>query len=253
MQIERGCPPKLDSLGNLMSDEIKLQQMSVEDLAQNCAQETKSYFNYQSHDTSYCFELFRRAISERDDSAWRVLIVQYKPSVARWVNRWADKHPDFPLASEEGEDFIAEAFERFWKYFTPAKFGKSQNLEAVLKYLKMCVNGAISDSWRKMRHRQFGYNLDKDDEVEEPVPPNAEPLPEELLQKDEFWKLIQTRLKDQKEYTIVYGSFYLDLSPREIIAEFPGVFRDMKEIYQCKANVWARLERDLEIREFAQH
>jgi hypothetical protein len=226
--------------------------MSVEDLAQRCAQETKAYFKHQSHDTSYCFELFRRAISERDDSAWKVLIVQYRPSVARWVNRWADKHPDFPLASTEEEDFIAEAFERFWKYFTPEKFVRSQGLEDVLKYLKMCVNGAVSDTWRKMRRRQFDQNLEGNDEGEEPGLAEPGPIPEETLQNDELWQLIKTRLKDQKEYILVYAWFSLDLSPRQIITEYPNVFRDIKEVYQCKANVWARLERDPEIREFAQ-
>jgi len=235
-----------------MSHEINLQLMTVDALAQKCAQETKLYFKYQSHDTSYCFELFRRAIAEHNDLAWKALIVQYKPSVARWVNRWADKHPDFPLASEEEEDFIAEAFERFWKYFTPEKFGRSQELEDVLKYLKMCVNGAISDIWRKMRRRQFDQKLEGGEEGEKPEPAELGPTPEEILQNSELWQLIQTRLKDQKEYTVAYASFNLDLSPRQIIAEYPGVFRDINEVYQCKANVWARLERDPEIREFAQ-
>ena len=82
-------------------------------------------------------------------------MAQYEPSVAKWVNLWANKHPDFPLPDEEIEDFIAQAFVRFWKNFTPDKFRKLQSLEAVLKYLKLCVHGAISDTWRKMGHTQF--------------------------------------------------------------------------------------------------
>lgn len=231
-----------------MTHEINLHYMTVEDLAQRCAQETKLYFNYLTHDTKYCFELFRRAISERSDLAWKAIIVQYKPSVARWVNRWADKHPDFPLAREEEEDFIDEAFIRFWNYFTPDKFGKAQGLDDVLKYLKTCVNSAILDIWRKMRRRQFDQELEND-EGEEDTPPESGPTPEEILQKDEFWRLIKTRLKDQKEYTVVYASFNLALSPREIFVEYPNVFSDIKEIYQYKANVLARLGRDPEIRD----
>lgn len=231
-----------------MTHEINLHYMTVEDLAQRCAQETKLYFNYLTHDTKYCFELFRRAISERSNLAWKAIIVQYKPSVARWVNRWADKHPDFPLAREEEEDFIDEAFIRFWNYFTPDKFGKAQGLDDVLKYLKTCVNSAILDIWRKMRRRQFDQELEND-EGEEDTPPESGPTPEEILQKDEFWRLIKTRLKDQKEYTVVYASFNLALSPREIFVEYPNVFSDIKEIYQYKANVLARLGRDPEIRD----
>lgn len=231
-----------------MTHETNLQLMTLEDLAQRCAQETKLFFNYLSHETKYCFELFRRAISERDDLAWSAIIVQYKPSVARWVNTWADKHPDFPLAREEADDFVVEAFERFWNYFTPDKFSKSQGLDAVLRYLKLCVNGAVSDTWRKMRRRQFDQTLEQNDDGEETSSAELESTPEELLQKDEFWQLIKSRLKDEKEYTVVYASFSLDLSPRQMIAEYPDVFQDINEVYQCKANVLARLARDPELR-----
>ena len=219
--------------------------MTVEDLAQRCAQETKLFFKYLSHETKYCFELFRRAISERDGLAWKAITIQYKPSVARWVNRWADKHPDFPLAREEEEDFIAEAFERFWNHYTPAKFSKAEGLDAVLKYLKMCVTGAVSDTWRKMRRRQFDQSLDVDDSR---GPAEVGPPPEEAVQNDELWQFIKTRLKGNKEITLVYASFHLGLSPRQIIAEYPKVFRDINEVYQCKANVWARLARDPDLR-----
>ena len=87
--------------------------MPLEELAQRCAQETILYLKSLVNDTRYCLELFRRAISKRDELAWNAIIHQYKPSVARWVNRWADKHPDFPLARDEEEDFIDEAFIRF--------------------------------------------------------------------------------------------------------------------------------------------
>jgi hypothetical protein len=78
-----------------------------------------------------------------------------------------------------------------------------------------------------------------------------ESTPEDLLQNDEFWQLIKKKLKDPKEYTVLYASFSLALSPREILAEYPSLFRNIKEIYQYKANLLARLERDDEIKEFA--
>jgi RNA polymerase sigma factor (sigma-70 family) len=232
-----------------MSHEMNLQSMSLNDLAQQCAQETILYFKSRVNDTRYCFELFRRAIAERDGLAWDVIITQYRPLVAKWVNRWADKHPDFPLAREEAEDFIAETFKRFWSHFTPAKFGKSQELEDVLKYLKMCVNSAILDIWRKMRLRQFDQKSEGEDEDEARGPAEPGPTPEESLQKGEIWKFIKIRLKDEKEHIVVHASFFLGLSPREIIFEFPNVFRNIEEIYQCKANVLARLGRDPDIRD----
>lgn len=230
-----------------MSHETKLQQMTIDDLAQKCAQETDLYFSYKTHDNSYCFELFRRAIQNNDERALELVIVQYQPLVARWVDRWLAKHPDFLLVNEEAQDFIAQAFERFWISFTPVKLDRSQSLAAVLSYLQMCVNGAITDAWRKLRHRQFEQV--SDEETESPV--EREPTPEELLQKTEFWELIRSKSKDPREYTVIYAVFSLDLSPREILAEYPDLFKDINEVYKHKANFMDRLERDEEFKEFA--
>jgi DNA-directed RNA polymerase specialized sigma24 family protein len=227
-----------------MSHEINLQHLTVEELAQRCAQETYLYFNHKENDPQYCFDLFRRAIRNKDERALEVIIAQYQPLVAKWVDKWMDKHHDFQSTSEEAQDYVAQAFERFWISFTPAKFDRSQSLAAVLRYLQMCVNGAIMDGWRKYRRAQVEQDLgDEEQRSSEP-----EPLPEDLLQKDEFWQLIRKKSKDPKEYTIVYASFHLDLSPREILAEYQNDFSNIKEIYQYKANFLERLERDEEIR-----
>ena len=232
---------------DLMSHETRLQGMALEELAQKCAQETDLFFTHHDYDPSYGFELFRRAIRNQDERALEVVITQYQPLADRWVDRWMDKHPDFLSINEEAQDFVAQAFERFWASFTPAKFDKSQNLAAILRYLQMCVHAAIIDVWRKFSRIRLEQEI-KDEEQEFSQP---ESTPEHLLQNDEFWQLIKKKSKDPKEYTVVYASFSLALSPREILAEYPGIFRDSKEIYRYKANLLARLERDDEINEFA--
>src|SRR5215216_6092591 len=116
-----------------MSDENELQSMPVDDLAQKCAQETQSYFHKRSNDSSYCLELFRRAIIRRDDDAWAAIYAQYQPQVERWVYR----HPNFRLINQEAQDFTMQALERFLKYFTAEKFSESQSLPAILNYLQM--------------------------------------------------------------------------------------------------------------------
>ena len=229
-----------------MSDENELQHMGVADLAHRCAQETDLYFNHQNYDSAYCFELFRRAIRNNDERALEVLIVQYQPLVARWVERWMSNHPDFSLLNEETQDFVAQAFERFWISFTSAKLEKAQSLAGVLRYLQMCVNGAITDAWRKLRRIQIEQeSREEEQELSEP-----DPTPEDLLQTDEFWQLIRKKAKDPKEYKVVYASFYLDLSPREILGEYQGEFSGIKEIYQHKANFLERLGRDGEFKEY---
>jgi RNA polymerase sigma factor (sigma-70 family) len=230
-----------------MSQEINLQHMSVDDLARKCTRETDLYLGHHDSDSSFCFELFRRAIEKNDDHALEVLIAQYQPLVARWVDRWMGKHPGSPMIHYEAQDFVAQAFERFWISFTPAKFEKSRNIAEILKYLQMCVHGAITDAWRKLRRLQLEQQMgDEEQEFSEP-----EPTPEDLLQKEEFWQLIKKKSKDSKEYTVIYASFSLALSPREILAEYPNVFHNVREIYQYKSNLLERLGRDEEFREFA--
>ena len=230
-----------------MSHETNPKSMDVDDLAGRCAQETDLFFTRQDHDSSYCFELFRRAIQNKDERAFEVVVAQYQPLVARWVEKWLNKRPEVPLLYEEAQDFVAQAFERFWVSFTAVKFDRSQNLPAVLRYLQMCVHGAMTDAWRKSRRHQLEQESGEDErEVSE-----AQPTPEDLLQNDEFWQLIKKKCKDPKEYTVVYASFHLDLSPRDILAEYPNEFRDIKEIYQYKANILDRLGRDEEFRAFA--
>jgi hypothetical protein len=88
--------------------------------------------------------------------------------------------------------------------------------------------------------------MDEEREFSQP-----ESTPEDLLQHDEVWQLIKKKLKDSKEYTVVYASFGLALSPREILAEYPDLFCDIKEIYRYKANLLDRLARDDEIKDLA--
>jgi DNA-directed RNA polymerase specialized sigma24 family protein len=225
-----------------MSHENDLEQMPLGDLAKRCAQETDSYFRKKNNDSRYCLELFRRAIVSRDNDAWEAIYIQYQPQVERWVYR----HPKFSSIDQEAQDLTMQAIERFLKYFTAEKFSVSPSLPAILNYLQTCVNGTILDCWRKIRQVQF-EQLEEDHERK--ILDNA-PSIEDTLEKEELWQLVKSRLKDDKEYTLVYASIVLDLSSRQILVEYPHIFQDISEIYRCSANVWARLQRDSEIRKF---
>ena len=121
------------------------------------------------------------------------------------------------------------------------------------KELRQKTAAELKEELLKLRREQFNEQLDENDDGEEKGPYEADPTPEENVQNNEIWKLIQIRLKDESEQIIVYASIFLGLSPREIFAEFPGRFLNIKEVYQCKANVWARLGRDLYLRDLLQN
>jgi DNA-directed RNA polymerase specialized sigma24 family protein len=221
----------------------QLSNMPLEDLSEKCAQETVRYYHAKSndpqgHDPKYCFELFRRAIQVHDEDAWHAIVTQYKLQVEKWV--YGHIYFQVVTKQDDPEDLIAQVLERFWKSYTADKFARSDELKGVLKYLKMCVNGVVTDAWRKLCRQNFEQQTE--DEVEDL--PEARPTPENLLQVDELWQYIKKHSKNQEEYIVVYASFVLDLSPRQILADYPDLFSDIKEIYQHKANVKSRWEND---------
>ena len=59
-----------------------------------------------------------------------------------------------------------------------------------------------------------------------------------------FWEWINERLHDEKERLVVYGSYDLDLKPKELYKQFQNIFDSVAEIYTIKQNILARLQRD---------
>ena len=225
-----------------MSHEIKLQHMAIDDLANLCAQETSLYFKHQASDTQYCFELFRRAIQEGSKVAWETICIQYEKLVTGWVNQ----HYAFSATREDAEYFVNGAFGKISGTLTADKFGKFSDLGYLLRYLKMCVHSVIMDYNRTVDYTAL-YALDEATEEEA-----EDPSPEEQAighsERESLWGLTSARLHDEKERTVIHGSFVLDLKPQEIYDHFPGVFNDVDEVYRVKQNVVSRLRRDSEFR-----
>jgi DNA-directed RNA polymerase specialized sigma24 family protein len=215
-----------------------LGRLDLAEVARRCAQETARFFQRQNHDPRFCYELFRRAILDRDDCAWELLYAQYRPLVAGWVMR----HPAFASSGEDSEYFVNRALEKLWVALPPERFSQFPDLPALLRYLQMCVHSAVLDHVRSAEHAAVCVADDAAADVA---------LEDEALahaHRDEFWREIDGRLRDEKERCVVYGSFVLALKPRELYTRFPGTFRGIQEVYGIKENVLARLGRDEELR-----
>ena len=216
--------------------------MAVADLAQRCADETDLYFHHQAHDTQYCFELFRRAIRQRDQSSWEMICLQYQPLVAGWVRQ----HPGFESSREDVQYFVNGTFGKIAGTLTPEKFGGFSDIASLLSYLKMCVHSVISDHNRKVAQINV-FDLDN-----VPMERSTDPSPEEQAidrsQQQALWDLMSSRLHDEKERLVVHGSFVLDLKPQELYNRFCSVFDNVDEVYRVKQNVLSRLRRDAEFR-----
>jgi DNA-directed RNA polymerase specialized sigma24 family protein len=227
-----------------MPQSTDLQALTLAGIAHRCARETDLFFQRRSSDPRYCFELFRRAIMERDQRAWELVYTRYRPLVAGWVER----HSAFPTSGEEAQYFVNRAFEKMWAVLTPDRFGQFLDLKSLLRYLQMCVHSAILDQVRAAEQASVGTHADVSAMEREASGPTVEAQALAQVQGEEFWKEIEARLQNEKERRVVYGSFVLALKPREIYTQSRETFRDVHEVYRVKENVLARLGRDAKLK-----
>ncbi len=227
-----------------MFDESDPRNYSLDDLAQRCEQETRHYFKGQEPDSRYCFELFRRAIQEGDDSAWDNIYRGYSALVASWVKQ----HPGFESTGESIEYFVSGAFAKLSTALTKERFQGFADLRSVLRYFKMCVSSLIVDYLR------MAHTIDIDPLEDVLDKPLTEASPEKQVMdravQQEFWEKVNQRLHDDRERAVIQGIFVFGLKPRELYDQMPTLFADVDEIYRIIQNVVARLRRDLNIRNF---
>ncbi len=90
------------------------------------------------------YELFRRAILERDIDAWNKIDACYRPLLISWAKRWA-RHRNAVLHDEDLSDIADQAFARAWMTILQAQCALFASLEAILRYLHACVISALLD------------------------------------------------------------------------------------------------------------
>jgi len=232
---------------NHVNSDTDLKSLHLHYVRNRCAEESERFFRQQGYDPRFCFELFRRAILLHDQRAWEYIYQQYQPLVAGWVER----HSLFLALDEDKEFFVNRAFEKMWTHLTPEKLALTNSLSAVLGYLHKCVNSVIVDAMRK--YERYGLTKEQDDQALEKQASSDESPEAEILNRDmveKLWTMLQERCKNEKERTIVYGSFVLALKATQIYSEYRGVFRNVQEVYRVKENLLARLKRDQDLVEF---
>jgi DNA-directed RNA polymerase specialized sigma24 family protein len=228
-----------------MNQEPEVAEIGLNGLDYRCRQESAQFFSRKEFDPRYCFELFRRAFAGRDEQALACLYHNYRTLVLSWVAR----HPLAGALDEEAEYFLNRAYEKMWAVITPEKFAGFRDLKSLLRYLQMCLHSVMIDH---ARAREQAKVLEEDEEGEERSeltdrPDEAESLEQRVARRQEaraLWALVEQRLKSEQERVVAYGMFVVGLKPRELIEEFPGLFRGVNEIYILKENLLARLRRD---------
>jgi len=217
-------------------------QMSLAALAAHCVAESERFYRGRVHDTRFAYELFRRALVERDEQAWEHIYTHYSPLVEGWVRRSGA----FVSCGESSEYFVGAAFTKFWRAMSPERFATFPTLAALLQYLQLCTSSVVIDSVRS----QSWSEMVSDDALPLAQLPQVSPDEQALerVQRIEFWRMINGMLNDEAERAVVVGSFVLGLKPGEIYGDRPDLFEDVGEVYNVKRNVLSRLSRSTELR-----
>lgn len=229
---------------NLGSEtELEPEQLDLTTLTRRCATESERFYRGQSHDTRFSYELFRRALVERNEAAWEHLYRHYSGLVEGWVRRSGA----FNSSGESSEYFVVGAFTKFWRAVSPERFASFPTLAALLHYLQLCATSVVIDS---VRAQSWSEMLPEETMMVQHTPqysPDEEAM--NRVHREEFWKFIDTQLNNETERVVVYSSFVLGLAPRAIYARYQGLFSSVNDVYNVKRNVLGRLSRNPQLRQ----
>ena len=186
------------------------------------------------------YELFRRAIVERDDEAWAAIYTNFRQLLISWARQAIVRAP----AMGQYEDIADRALARAWAALTAEQFAQFPSLAALLAYLRTCVGAAAIDAARAESTRERAYQ-----KLDLPSVTTPEELVVGALNRDALWLLVSKLVSNEHERIILIESFVLDLPPRTILERHQDCFADVPAIYGAKRNLLNRLERSRDLRQ----
>jgi DNA-directed RNA polymerase specialized sigma24 family protein len=184
------------------------------------------------------YELFRRAIEQRDEQAWAEGIARYRPWLISWARRAS------AAIREHYDDIADDACARAWVALAPKHFARFSTLAALLSYLRSCVHTTAIDCARK--EMQFERLIQTITAADVATP---EQIVLDQFDRAELWRIASSVARTKQERYILIASYVYDLSPRAILSRHPDLFADATEIYSTKRHLLDRLRRCPEMRE----
>lgn len=205
------------------------QGLTVSEVARRCGDETARYVRGETHNDRFCFELFRRAVVERDEAAWAAVLAQYRETLRHWLGDQQD----------DADDGVSAVFERFWRAVNAQKFAGFTSLSSILQYLKMCAHTTTMDRLRASRLTALEQALDDDFDL--PATDKVEESVVTRVDATAFWREVRRIVVDERELRVIYFSYVIGLTPRAICEHYAGEFPNVQEVYRLKRLALDRL------------
>jgi hypothetical protein len=213
---------------------LSVEQMNTSELAHHCMVEINNYRRGVPSCNPYGLELFHRALKQHDSHAWEGVQQCFNETVLHWMRIHPMRESARHFDSEE--NYVAQAFARFWLSTAGNQEIEFKTLAAALQYLRASLNGAIVDTLRT-------YSRPRQIALPEPGEP-GEPIMEERDDDSELWEVMRSLLPEGRQQRVAYLLFHCHLKPREIVHYCPQEFSDVREIYALRRNIFERLLRN---------
>ncbi len=214
-----------------------LRSMNIPALAERCKRELDKYRRGEASDDQYGVELFSRALLERNSFAWEVVQQCFNAMVLGWM--WEHHLREIACRHDSEENFVAQAFSRFWLATAGNEEIKFQTLGAALRYLRASLHGVIIDTLRAYSRANVTALPEYDD--------TSGPQTEDRYDGGELWQVISKLLPEARDRRVAYLLYHCGLKPREIVHFCPQEFDDVHEIYAVRRNIIDRLRRNSDI------
>ena len=228
-----GIPAERFSPVSLLSNSL-CWEMSLPALATQCLRELDNYRRGEPCTDAYGLELLRRATIQDTQEAWSCMQHCFGGLVRGWLRRHPKREVACRLESEE--NYVAQAFERFWQANAFNQRVEFSTLAAALQYLRASLNGAILDMLRAYARPR---------EISLPGPGEVgEPLVEDSSDHSEVWDILHMILSNLREQRVAYLLFHCGLKPSEIVHLCSQEWGDVQEIYRLRRNIMERLLRN---------
>jgi hypothetical protein len=213
--------------------EFALRTLKVSELAEQCLLEFNAYRRGEPSTDVYGVELLCRATVWDDQEAWASL----QHCLTEVVRGWLRRHPSREVAArlDSEENYVAQAFARFWQASTQGQRREFRTFAAALPYLRASLHGALLDTLR-------AYGRPKEIPLPE-VGEAGEPWAEDGSEGQELWEVIRSHVPNQREQRLTYLLFHCGLGPREIVRFCPQEFCSVEDIYRLRRTIIERLLR----------
>lgn len=220
-------------------------RLSAQELLEGCQQSRPD----NTHEP-FCFELFRRAIVEKNEACWSAIYQQYQRLIYRWLLDFTPNSE--PIGEKSFEELMLDAFTAFWRAYTADKLRQADGLGSILAYLKSCAATAVLQARRKAKTVVAHLVWEQQEQGASTASQARSGFEQKIfaaLSAEQVWTVVDACCLDENERIIARLSFVADLKPRSILERHPERFTNVEEIYTTRRNLKNRLWRDERLRE----